>query len=60
MSKPKRKRKPTCRWTYDENLDMYETACGQGWAFTEGGLKDNKVRYCYHCGRVVEEVKGHE
>ena len=47
----------TCRWTYDEYLCSWETACGRSWVFNDGGLAANGVTYCHGCGaRITEEA----
>ena len=52
----KAKPKGSCRWREDED-GVWATSCGQAWEFTDGGPAANRVRYCYHCGRVVMEAK---
>ena len=47
----------TCTWKRDDIDDMWETECGQGWTMLEGGLEDNKVKYCPYCGcKIIEQV----
>lgn len=46
----------TCTWTEQDDKDMpctYESSCGEMWSFTDGGLKENRVTYCHHCGGKV-------
>ena len=46
----------TCTWTEQDDKDMpgtYESSCGEMWSFIEGGLKENRVTYCHHCGGKV-------
>lgn len=34
----------------------YASACGELWAFTEGGPTENNVRFCQGCGKPIEVV----
>ena len=46
----------TCTWTEQDDKDMpgtYESSCGEMWSFIEGGVKENRVTYCHHCGGKV-------
>ncbi|HQE74721.1 MAG TPA: hypothetical protein PLS96_12175 [Myxococcota bacterium] len=46
----------TCTWTEQDDKDMpgtYTSSCGEMWSFIEGGLKENRVTYCHHCGGKV-------
>jgi len=46
----------TCTWTEQDDKDMpgtYTSSCGEMWSFIEGGLKENRVTYCQHCGGKV-------
>lgn len=49
----------TCLWTPMDDDAMpgtYNTACGEAWSFTEGGIKENSVRFCHSCGgKVIED-----
>jgi len=47
--------KKTCKWTYDEWHDVYETECGQGFCLEAGKIDDNDFRYCPYCGGVIED-----
>lgn len=50
--------KPNCVWTHDDDHELYETSCGNGWSFTEGGIEENKVKFCPFCGgTVAKELK---
>ncbi len=47
----------TCEWKVHDDVHMpgtYETECGQLWSFVDGGLNENKTRYCHHCGGLIE------
>jgi len=46
-----------CVWTYDENHDTWDTACGEAFCFTDGGPKENRIRFCGYCGKKLKEVK---
>ena len=46
----------TCTWTEQDDKDMpctYTSSCGEMWSFIEGGVKENRVTYCHHCGGKV-------
>ena len=46
----------TCIWTEQDDKDMpgtYESSCGEMWSFIDGGVKENRVTYCHHCGGKV-------
>ena len=43
-----------CKWIYDEYHDYWDTKCGEGQIFTDGGPKENKYRYCPYCGKEIE------
>jgi hypothetical protein len=47
----------TCIWSRntDEDSGMYETTCGNAFGLNEGGLADNKVKFCCYCGKPAEE-----
>ena len=53
----------TCTWAQPDVWDMpgvYSTSCGEMWSFTEGGVEDNKLNFCPHCGGraiAAQEVK---
>ena len=45
-----------CTWTEQDDKDMpgtYTSSCGEMWSFIDGGLKENRVTYCHHCGGKV-------
>ena len=45
-----------CTWTEQDDKDMpgaYESSCGEMWSFIDGGIKENRVTYCHHCGGKV-------
>ena len=46
----------TCTWTEQDDKDMpgtYTSSCGEIWSFIDGGVKENRVTYCHHCGGKV-------
>jgi hypothetical protein len=49
-----------CRWSQDENwgddLDLWETDCGEAFQFMDGGPAENRIRFCCYCGKPVEAV----
>lgn len=53
----KDERKPgVCEWAEEDAFEMpgtYRTACGHLFAFTHGGLSENKTRFCQYCGGSV-------
>jgi hypothetical protein len=54
-SQPPSAAKP-CLWTADDDDSMpntYFSACGEAWAFVDGGVKENNVRFCHGCGNPV-------
>ena len=49
----------TCKWELDDPDDetTYISKCGCYFTFSSGGLKDNDFKFCYKCGKSIEEVK---
>jgi len=48
-----------CTWkNYDDfNMpDTWEADCGAMWTFTEGGPKDNDMKFCPNCGKPIIEA----
>lgn len=46
----------TCTWAEQDDKDMpgtYASSCGEMWSFIDGGVKENRVTYCHHCGGKV-------
>jgi len=46
----------SCEWTEESPEEMpgtYRTACGELFAFTEGGLKENVAKFCQYCGGAI-------
>lgn len=44
----------SCPWEYDDNYDFWETGCGEEFCLDDGTPGDNKMRYCYHCGKSIK------
>jgi hypothetical protein len=47
-----------CVWHFHANDDYWETSCGEAYCFFEGGVKENKTKFCQYCGRPVVEDTG--
>lgn len=48
-----------CVWT-DESTEWeswYSTACGEGFYFEDGGISENKFKFCPYCGFRIKEKK---
>lgn len=48
-----------CMWSRpdsDHMPDTWEAGCGAMWTFTEGGPKDNDMRFCPGCGKQAIEA----
>ncbi len=46
----------TCTWRYmdfPESDTDFESACGNAWSFTSGGLAENHMTYCNRCGGQI-------
>ena len=53
---PAAQQRETCTWTEQDDKDMpgtYTSSCGEMWSFIDGGVKENRVTYCHHCGGKV-------
>jgi len=53
----------TCTWTEWDDKDMlstYKSSCGEMWSFIDGGVKENRVTYCHHCGGKVAIAAGQQ
>jgi hypothetical protein len=60
---PQPKREPLtdeqCTWKQNEDPhmpDTWEADCGAMWTFTEGGPKDNDMKFCPNCGKPTIEA----
>ena len=55
----------TCEWYPDdpdpEYSPYWNSSCGLTWAFHEGGVKENGVKFCPNCGsKVTTEEKDND
>ncbi len=60
-AQPKAEQEPKhpCIWTQSEDPhmpDTWESDCGAVWTFTEGGPKDNDMKFCPNCGKPTIEA----
>ncbi len=55
MARVKRSEKPWCAWTrdIDPDFESWDTSCGEKFQFTEGGPRENKMRFCCYCGALL-------
>lgn len=46
-----------CHWYQDgdETSDTWATSCGQYFTLNEGTPAENKMCFCYHCGKPLEQ-----
>ena len=49
-------KKQYCEWKYDEDDDFYETSCDHGFYFGEGDVKENNIKFCPYCGKIIKEL----
>ena len=49
--------KKTCEWKQDEDNGCWDTSCGHLFEFSEGGPQENRLSYCWYCGRRIAEVR---
>lgn len=56
----------TCKWTPDPDheISVWDTSCGESFAFDDSTPKEAGCIYCNHCGKLIEfvnlEEKGEE
>lgn len=51
----------TCSWVYRDDDDCWEMSCGgDEWCFNDGGVVENRVKYCVNCGRPVLIASGEQ
>lgn len=46
-----------CIWSFDKSEDdtrCYDTSCGSGHMFIDGGIEDNSYKFCPYCGKEIE------
>lgn len=49
----------TCSWVYRNDDDCWEMSCGgDEWCFNDGGVVENRIKYCVNCGRPVLIASG--
>ena len=44
-----------CVWKPDQD-GVFETSCGQAFAFTDGSPEENGARFCLYCGGSLREA----
>lgn len=55
----------TCTWTYqggiatltDDNDCFWDTECGEAYMAIEGGLANNRIKFCVFCGKAIREIE---
>jgi hypothetical protein len=45
----------TCLWEYNNDYDYWQTSCCQDFTINEGTPKGNGFKFCYHCGKKIQE-----
>jgi hypothetical protein len=55
-----RVRERECSWHSNPEYSLWEGECGAAWTFENGGLEENKVRYCPNCGGRVRVEDANE
>ncbi len=48
--------KGNCIWKYDDNIDAWDSDCGECFCITEGTPEENNMRYCHGCGCPIVAV----
>ena len=46
-----------CKWTKDEETEVYYTSCDEAQYFETDNRVDNKYKYCPYCGKAIVEIK---
>lgn len=46
-----------CIWSEQNFGDFWEMACGDAFCFTDGGPKENNMKFCANCGKYLIEKK---
>lgn len=52
--------KYTCKWEKQQKFDnctYYDTSCNNTIGFDSGDAQQNGHKYCYKCGREIEEIE---
>jgi hypothetical protein len=58
---PPAAQRATCTWAQVDDMhmpDTWQADCGTVWTFTDGGPKDNDMKFCPKCGKNVEQKGG--
>jgi|GEM_PF-3474551 len=48
-----------CQWRQADTISMpdtWEADCGAAWTFTDGGPKDNSMKFCPQCGHPLKQI----
>ena len=48
-----------CQWRQADTISMpdtWEAECGAAWTFTDGGPKDNSMKFCPQCGHPLKQI----
>ncbi len=48
-----------CQWRQADTISMpdtWEADCGAAWTFTDGGPKDNRMKFCPQCGHPLKQI----
>lgn len=45
-----------CAWVDDGSAESWHSSCGQDFMFNDGGPKQNGFKFCYSCGKPLEEI----
>ena len=50
-----------CEWAESDPWGVepgtYDSACGEKWSFTDGGVAENGVKFCHNCGKPVKVIQ---
>ncbi len=49
-------RRGVCEWTYIDDVDFYDTGCGNAFQFNEGDIAANDAKYCQYCGGAIRSL----
>ena len=53
----KKNRRGKCIWTLDnDEWNAYNTACQDMFYISEGTPKENHIKYCPMCGKIIKET----
>lgn len=47
----------TCKWSYDEYTDSWDTDCKDKFSIISGTPAENNMIYCHFCGKKIVEVE---